>query len=175
MEDSFKVILDLLGFQYRYNKRAVIQFLNTLHNIVNKTNSKQNALLLVGPKNCCKSYFINTLGSLFVNYGVLESPNRNNNFPFMDCADKRILVWDEATCDRHYYDAIKKLMSGEPLSVSVKYAGNQLAKKTPLIISANTEVFPDDPIFNCRHVKYYWRTHSPLVVDNDINSCQFIL
>ena len=154
-------------FQYGYNKRNVIQFLSTVYKICNKQNGKQNALLLTGSKNCCKSYFINMLGALFINNGILESPNRNNNFPFMDCADKRIIIWVETSCDRYYYDNIKKLMSGEPLSVSVKYAGNQLVNKTPIIMSANREVFSDDPKFNCRHVKYYWKSHSPLVINSD--------
>lgn len=165
IKQSITILVDLLGFQYRHNKRNVIQFLHTVYLVVSKCNDKKNALLIIGPKNCCKSYFINTLGTFFINYGVMESPNRNNNFPFMDCADKRILVWDEASCDRYYYDSIKKLMSGEPLSVCVKFSGNQLVNKTPLIMSANNEVFPDDPIFNCRHVKYYWRSHDPLIIN----------
>lgn len=153
IHDSIKVLVDLFGFQYYYSKRNVVQFLNSVYSIVNKQNGKQNALLIVGPENC-KSYFINTLGTLFINYAVMESPNGNNNFPFMDCADKRLLIWDETSCDRYYYDSIKDLMSGEPLSVSVKYSRNQLFNKTPSIMSANSEVFPDDPIFNCGHVKY---------------------
>lgn len=127
IQDSIKILVDLFGFQYNYNKRRMIQFLYSVYNIVNKSNGEQNALLIIGPQNCCKSYFINTLGTLFINYGVMESPLRNNNFPFMDCAaDNRVIIWDGVTCDRYYYDSIKKLMSGEPLSVSVKYSGISL-------------------------------------------------
>lgn len=98
-----------------------------------------------------------SLGCFFINYGNIESPSRNNNFPLMDCVKKRILIWDEAYCDRFFYEHMKKLMSGEPLSVSIKFQSNKTVRKTPIIMASNNYVFPNEESFNCRIIKHEWR------------------
>lgn len=64
---------------------------------------------LVGPVSPFSHYY----------YDNIENSQRGCNFPLMDCPRKRVLIWDEANCDPAYYKPIKKLLSGEPLSVSV--------------------------------------------------------
>lgn len=75
----------------------------------------------------------------------------------MNCVRKRLLIWDEAYCDRFFYEHMKKLMSAEPLDVSIKFQGTKTVRKTPIIMASNNYVFPNEESFNCRLLKYEWR------------------
>lgn len=155
---SLDLLIDLIAYQCNYNVQSVIDFMCVVYSVCEKENGKRNTIFLNGPPNCGKSYFTYTLAHFFINYGNVESPHKNSTFPFMDCSRKRILVWDEAFCDRQYYESFKKLMSGEPFSVSVKFQCNKIVHKTPLIITSSGNVFTYDEMFNCRMHKCYWKS-----------------
>ena len=48
-----------------------------------------------------------------------------------------MVVWEEPNACRNNVQTIKKLLSGDPVVVSVKYKGKQQIKRTPVLVSTN--------------------------------------
>lgn len=67
--------------------------------------------------------------------------NRNSSFPFNNCINKRILHWDEPNFDPNVLETLKKLFSGNEFPANVKYFNFQNLLRTPVICTANSNVF----------------------------------
>lgn len=76
--------------------------------------------------------------------------NRNSSFPFNNCINKRILHWDEPNFDPNALETLKKLFSGNEFPANVKYFNFQNLLRTPVICTANSNVFLRVEAFKCR-------------------------
>lgn len=52
------------------------------------------------------------LTSLYLLVGTMSSVRSNNNFPFQDIIDKKILLWDEPSYDSYYQNQLKEILGG---------------------------------------------------------------
>lgn len=100
--------------------------------------------------------------SFFLNIGYISNPIRHNVFAFMDCVDRRVILWNVAQCDSYFYEEVKALLSGDSPKVNIKMLGPKTVVPTPIIVLSNRETFPNNDEFNCRVCKYIWRT-APLL------------
>lgn len=80
--------------------------------------------------------------------------NRYSQFPFNNCLNKRVLHWDEPNYEPSAEEMIKTMLSGDETSANVKYQNIQVIKRTPIIITANRYIFPNNEMFDCRVFKY---------------------
>lgn len=123
-----------------------------------------NTIFIYGPPNAGKNYFVDCLCSFMLNYGKIENPSRNNNFPWMSGINRRINKWNEAKVDPHFEDNILDLMQGNIVFANVKFQAQSPLKKTPLIVMSNREVFTDTERFAIRHLRFDWQA-APLLID----------
>lgn len=152
-EESLDIMLKLLNFQCQ----SAHAFVYDLYNLIEKLVPKKNTMCVIGPPNCGKSYFFDAVVNLFCNYGQIANFNRYQQFPLMDCVNRRILIWDEPMCETSAYEDLKMLFGGGKMRVKVKYHGDAEIDRTPVIVTANNYIFPNDAAFNSRLTVYNWR------------------
>lgn len=92
-----------------------------------------------------------------INTGLCANYVRGQNFPFNDCVNRRILMWNEPSIMNSAMDTIKMLTAGDPLSVSVKYQNNGTINRTPIIFLSNQQIFSNNDIWNSRIYFEKWR------------------
>lgn len=86
----------------------------------------------------------------------MTNPLRGNAFCFENCYNRRIIRWDEARCDPDSYEKILNIMQGTPIVINIKYKAHSHLQKSPLLVTGNYEVFPNDDRFNSILIRYNW-------------------
>ena len=161
--ETYSAVLQLLAFQNDNDAYKVDEFCNSLCSILDKTNGKRNSLWVMSSHSAGKNFFFDAVTSYFLNIGYISNPIRHNIFAFMDCVDRRVIMWNEAQCDAYFYEEVKALLAGDSPKVNYKMQGPKtVAAPTPVIILSNRDTFPDTEEFNCTLCKYTWRT-APLL------------
>lgn len=119
---------------------------------------KVNCMMIVGPSCAGKSFIEQAICTCFLNIGYLENWNKfvNTSFPFMDCVNRRVIIWNEAqvTGDNTQRESVKLLMEGAPMCVNVKNQDHTYLSRTPLIITTNNRLYDGDPVFCSRRVVF---------------------
>lgn len=80
----------------------------------------------------------------------------------MDAVNRRICVWNEPMCESSSFEDVKLLFGGDTMKVKVKYQGDAVVDRTPIIILTNNDIFPKDNTFQCRMYKYQWKPFEDL-------------
>lgn len=155
--DSVKSLLILLQFQYNNSLVSVKQFLSSLLSLVDKRSGKKNTMYIWGDSNAGKNFFFDTVTHFFINCGMIANPSKYERFPFMDCVDRRIIMWNEARLDPHSYEDIKQILAGDPLKAHIKHTAPFTIYKTPVLVLANRQIFPASDEFNNRLMVTRWR------------------
>lgn len=131
---------------------SVKEWLQIISDVLNRRYKKLRTVQFQGSQSVGKSWFTEMFADFYLNRADLSNWNRymNSNFPFGDLDARRLIMWNEPALngDETQIEDLKKLMGGEMLSANKKYARNN-AKiyNTPMIITTNSPVFNDDPIF----------------------------
>lgn len=81
---SLEALFRLLIFQF-HDLDTVRNFLITIYYFLDRhlDEGKKNTILIVGPPNSGKNFFVDCLGSYTLNVGKIENPSRQNQFPWM--------------------------------------------------------------------------------------------
>lgn len=158
IEESTAKLQELLMFQSNYHSNLVEEFLLVVYNVLDRREEKKNCLQIKGPSNGGKTLFSKICASLCLVKGQIANFNKYCQFPLQDCVDKRILIWDEPNCEPAAFDTCKMLFAGDPTMANIKYQSHVQIDKTPIIITTNTDVFPNNEVFNNRMYKYTWQT-----------------
>lgn len=153
---STEVLHRLLLHQYGTHDR-VKDFLQTCLDIFDKIIPKCNTILVVGPPNSGKNFFFDCVTQFYVCVGVMSNPSKYNQFPFNQCYNKRVLIWNEPSCPPEFYETLKKVTAGDPESINVKHKNACYLSKTPLFITSNHN-FLQYAEFKDRVRRYNWRT-----------------
>lgn len=162
IEESTDKLNNLLLFQHNNDTENVHSFLKILYNVLDKRVEKKNCIQIRGHSNAGKTIMAKVCASLCLVKGQITNFNKYNQFPLQDCVDKRILIWDEPNCEPAAFETCKLLFAGDPAMANIKYQTHVQIDKTPIMITTNTEVFPNNEIFNNRMYKYDWYT-APLL------------
>lgn len=158
LEESTSKLQELLLFQNNFQAHFVKDFLLVVYNILDRRDEKKNCLQIKGPSNGGKTLFAKICASLCLVKGQIANFNKYCQFPLQDCVDKRILIWDEPNCEPAAFDTCKMLFVGDPTMANIKYQSHVQIDKTPIIITTNADVFPNNEVFNNRMYKYTWQT-----------------
>lgn len=79
----------------------VKKFLLCFYHFSNKTlaNGKINTIFIWGQSNSGKNFFFDSCCELFINYGKMTNPSRQNNFSWIEAQNRRVIIWNEAKLD----------------------------------------------------------------------------
>lgn len=141
-QTSFNFVHALINHQYGEDEELIKEFLVNLQDWFNKfgwnKNPKCNALCVVGPPNSGKNYFFDMLAALACNVGHIgRVNNKTNNFALQDCVNRRLVVGNEISMEDGAKEDFKKLCEGTALNIRVKFQGDKIFTKTPVLLISN--------------------------------------
>lgn len=141
-EDSFNFVKDLLLYQFSGDNEEIQRFLYNCINWFNKEgwegNVKCNGLCVIGPPNSGKNYFFDILASIAYNVGHIgRVNNKTNQFALQDAYGRRMVVGNEISMEDGAKEDFKKLLEGTSFNIRVKYQGDKIFTKAPVLLISN--------------------------------------
>lgn len=162
LEHSVNIANELLLFQFNNEHINVKSFLTNLYNLLEKNVPKKNCMFILSPPNAGKNYFFDAVLHYFLNFGQIGNFNKYNNFPLMECVNRRVILWNEPHCETSSFETIKMLFGGDTLNVKVKFLDDAIVNRTPVIVLSNNDIFPKDTAFRTRMYFYMWKSCASL-------------
>lgn len=173
MDDSFNYCNDLLKFQYEDNEDEIRKFLFNVRDWFDlkgwEGNNKINALCVIGPPNSGKNYFWDMWASLAYNVGHIgRVNNKTNQFALQECFGRRFIIGNEVSMEAGAKEDFKKLCEGTAFNIRVKYQGDKIFTRAPVLLISNFELdICYDPHFrNVRLHTIRWNTCNMLKDSN---------
>nr|QVW56790.1 MAG: non-structural protein 1 [Phylloscopus inornatus ambidensovirus] len=164
-EESLDIIDRLVRFQCNDCEEDILNFLNSVVDVLDRKITKCNALAVISPPSSGKNFFFDMIFAICLNYGQLGQANKHNTFAFQEAPNKRVLVWNEPNYEKGLTDTIKMMMGGDPYTVRVKHGMDAHVRRTPVIILTNNLVpFLCDIAFRDRIVQFKWNA-APFLKD----------
>ena len=154
---SVQYLEALLNFQFDDCERSVKTFLRDIRDILDRRRAKCNTLFILGEANAGKNFFFDCVTHFTVNFGIIANWNRHNQFPLQDCVNRRLLIWNEPNFEDGVEETLKMLFGGDQCPARVKYEGDAVIQRTPIIILSNNDCFPRSQAFRTRMIRYRWR------------------
>ncbi|CAL8128056.1 unnamed protein product [Orchesella dallaii] len=163
IEESLSAYKNLLLFQLG-DYENVYHFCKQLFNVLNMSKPKRNTFIIVGEQCSGKNFFIDPITATIINVGYLGNPNKINNFAYQDCVNRRVIVWNELNYASEEVDTLKMILGGDVCPVRVKFRGDFVVHRTPVIILTNENLpLMNDPTFVNRIYVHTWRYCPQLV------------
>lgn len=160
---SFEILNNIAFFQCNNDIDLVRKFLYDVYCIIDRKIPKKNCIFIYSEQaNAGKNLFFDAVVHLFCNFGQIANFNRYQQFPLMDAVNRRILVWNEPQCESSAFEDVKLLFGGDTMKVKIKYMGDAVVDRTPVIVLGNRDIFPKDSTFDARMIKYKWKPFSEL-------------
>ncbi len=165
IENSVKIMIELITFQCGGDDEAIIDFVSTLYNILERKIPKLNCIVIHSPPSAGKNYFFDCIKDYYLNCGHLCNANKYNNFPFQDAEGRRVVLWNEPNYSPEFLEQIKEILGGDSTSVNVKYQHDTPVYRTPVIVLTNVTVsFMHHKAFVDRIKTFHWMA-APFLVD----------
>lgn len=158
IRESVKYLECLLNYQYDEDEKRIENFLRDLYDILNKLRPKCNTMFVLGEPNSGKNWFFDAVIHFCVNFGIITNWNRHNQFPLQDCTNRRVLFWNEPNFEDGVVETLKMLFGGDQCGARIKYEGDAVIARTPIIILSNNDCFPKDLAFRSRMIRHQWHT-----------------
>lgn len=162
-EYSKDIIVELLQFQYQDDSEKIKEFLVNMREWFNKKgwneNPKCNSISIIGPPNSGKNYFFDMWSALAFNVGHIgRVNNKTNNFALQECYGKRLIVGNEISMEDGAMEDFKKLCEGTAFNIRVKFQGDKIFTKAPVLLIANQplQITNHSHFENVRNKTMYW-------------------
>lgn len=172
-DTSLKFVADLLKFQYNDDTEKIQEFLTNVRDWFNlegwERNNKMNALCIIGPPNSGKNYFWDMFCALAYNVGHIgRVNNKTNQFALQECYGRRLVVGNEISMEDGAKEDFKKLCEGTAFNIRVKYQGDKIFTRAPVLLVSNFEldICYDYHFKNVRLHTIRWNTCSMLKESN---------
>ena len=161
IDESVLAIEKLLTYQWgeQYSEK-----LKALVDICERRLGKTNSMFILGPPNSGKTWFVDCLAAFYLNVGHVKNFVRGNNFPLNDCPNRRILIWNEPSIMPSSFDTVKMIAGGDSCPAAIKYEGDGVISKTPLIFTSNNSVFNQTKVWTSRILFTNWKS-APFLKD----------
>lgn len=157
IDESVDVLNRLLLFQFDRSTEHILKFLRELVAVIDRLVPKKNTLYVLSPPNAGKNYFFDCCLHYCINFGQMGNFNRYCNFPMMECVDRRIILWNEPCMEPSAVETLKMILGGDTVNAKVKYQGDAVITRTPVIVLSNNDIFPNDSAFRSRIFQYRWK------------------
>lgn len=167
VENSLKIMDELIQFQCGHDEDAILDFVTTLFNIIERKVPKLNCIVIHSPPSAGKNFFFDAIKDFYINCGHLCNANKYNNFPFQDAEGRRIVQWNEPNYSPEFLEPIKEILGGDSTSVNVKYQHDTPVYRTPVIVLTNNRVsFMNHSAFKDRIRVFNWMA-APFLANYD--------
>lgn len=153
---SLEIVTQLLEFQ---TKGRVKEFLTDLVNILDKRVPKLNSMFVYAPPSSGKNFFFDFVLNFFLIRGQLMNIRKGESFPYMDCVDRRVILFNEPNiCESpSTMDTLKMLFGGDFCPAAVKFKAPTIIHRTPVFILTNDSMlFRNVPAFSDRMIRLEW-------------------
>nr|QOD39502.1 NS1 [uncultured densovirus] len=165
VENSIKILDELIEYQCGGDEDAIMDFVTTVYNVVERKIPKLNCVVVHSPSSAGKNFFFDAIKDYYINAGHLSNANKYNTFAFQDAEGRRIVMWNEPNYSPEFLDSIKELLGGDSTCVNVKYKDDCPVYRTPVIVLTNNVVtFMEHPSFNDRIRIFNWKA-APYLAD----------
>lgn len=125
----------------KFNSISPLDFIQNVYDVMNRRKPKKNAVFLKGEPNAGKSLIANSIGRSAVFYSSCQSFNGNSSFEFAGMLFQRCALVNECKLTDKTVETMKCIAEGLPVQIDVKFKGQQLLRRTPLVITGNQELF----------------------------------
>ena len=145
IDTSVKYLNDLLKFQYNDDESSIRHLLSCIRDWFNNKgwdgNIKINCICIVGPPNSGKNYFWDTLAAIAYNVGHIgRVNNKTNQFALQECYGRRLVMGNEISMEEGAKEDFKKLCEGKAFNIRVKYQGDKIFTRAPVILISNRDL-----------------------------------
>lgn len=165
MESSVYFIDSLLRHQFGGDDDIIAEFLGNMRDWFNKYgwngNPKINAICIIGPPNSGKNYFFDMWAALACNVGHIgRVNNKTNRFALQDCVNRRLVMGNEISMEDGAKEDFKKLCEGSAVNIAVKFQGDKIFTKTPVLLISNfvLDICNDSHFRDVRLKTMRWQT-----------------
>lgn len=166
LSESIILMNNILLFQLDNNLTDIKTFLNNLYILLDRKEPKKNTFMIISQPNAGKNLFFDAILHYYFSYGMIGNFNKFQSFPLQDCANKRVLMWNEPNIEPSALEELKKIFGGDTTTVKVKHKEDQVVGRTPIIILSNHDPFPKNSAFTSRIIRNYWKPFPKLKVVN---------
>lgn len=167
--ESLKHVNELLQYQFNGDDESVSRFLTNVRDWFDLRGwgcvNKINAICCTGPPNSGKNYFWDMFAAIAYNVGHIgRVNNKTNQFALQECYGRRMVVGNEISMEDGAKEDFKKLCEGTAFNIRVKYQGDKIFTKAPVLLISNNEldICYDRHFINVRLHHMRWRTCSKL-------------
>ena len=156
VEDSTEHCISFLNFHTHNNSK---EFVKNLLDVLDSRIPKKNTFDVLSSPNCGKTWFFDMICDFYLNVGHVKNFNKYSQFPLQDCRERRVILWNEPNCHPEALDTLKTLFGGDRCAANIKCKDDDVINRTPLIVTGNSRIFPDNVAMNERRFCYnfdYW-------------------
>lgn len=144
-ETSLKFVDELIKFQIGDDEDNIRHFLTNIREWFNlkgwENNTKINAICIIGPPNSGKNYFWDMFCAIAYNVGHIgRVNNKTNQFALQECYGRRLVVGNEVSMEDGAKEDFKKLCEGTAFNIRVKYQGDKIFTRAPVLLISNFEL-----------------------------------
>lgn len=159
VEESLRIMDELITFQNNDDEEAKLAFLSDLFNVLERKLPKLNSLLVHSPPSAGKNFFFDAIRDYYINVGHMSKLNKFVSFCTQDTNGRRLIFFNEPNYSDDYIETLKLLFGGDSTNVSVKYKEEKPVYRTPVICLTNNVIsVMSDVAFRDRLRVYHWRT-----------------
>lgn len=136
-EQQESKIYKLLQYQ-GFKDDGIKNFAVNLFKCTERLTGKRNTFLVWGASNTGKSQLMETYCRTYFPSAIgMPTNNVRSSFPWGNCPNNRILLWEEPLLTEENIEDFKKIGGGQIHHVDVKYMTNVEIEHTPMIMTAN--------------------------------------
>jgi len=74
-----------------------------------------------------------------VNFDLIINWKKYHQFPFQDCTDKRIIIWNEPNFEDGVEETLELLFGRDQISARIKYEGDVIIQRTSKLLNSDTD------------------------------------
>lgn len=163
-EETLEWTSRLLDFQ---TKNKTKDFLKTLVDVLDKRLFKTNSIFVYSPTSGGKNFFFDFVLNFFLIRGQIGNIVRGERFSFMDCVDRRVIMFNEPNVSENpsTIDTLKMIFGGDLCPAAVKMKAPAVVRRTPVIILTNNPfLWKNIPEFRDRVIRFVWES-APFLKD----------
>lgn len=138
---SFNIVVKWCDFQKIKPKKFIMAIMDCM----DKKKRKLNTVAMIGEPNSGKTFIAKSICKAVVFYGEVCQGIAGYSFMWQDCINKRVIIINEPYIDNCMIEQLKYVLEGTGCFVHKKNSGDEYLRPTPVIVTANHELWRTCP------------------------------